>query len=95
VDVEIRVERAEGDGAVRRLATALRLADGGDGGLAVRWREPRPDRVVRVVEAPVPVVARSVVLDLSRLPGGRYWLEVAVGRPGATGARARRSVELE
>jgi hypothetical protein len=95
VDVELRVEPADGPGVARRAATALRLADGADGPLAIRWREPRPDRVIQVVEAPRPVVARSVVLDLSRLPGGRYWLEVAVGRPGGQAARARRAVVLD
>jgi hypothetical protein len=35
------------------------------------------------------------VLDVSRVPAGEYWLDVAVGRPGQASARSRRARTLE
>jgi hypothetical protein len=95
VDVEVRIERHDRPGALRRLTTALRVTDPRNGVVVVRWREPQPGRAARVLGGPVPVLARSLVLDVSRLPAGDYWLDVAVGRPGQTSARSRRALTLE
>jgi hypothetical protein len=95
VDVEVRLERHDGPGALRRLTTALRMTDPQNGVIVVRWREPQPGRAARVLDGPVPILARSLVLDASRVPAGEYWLDVAVGRPGQTAARSRRSLTLE
>jgi hypothetical protein len=95
VDVEVRLERHDRPGALRRVTTALRLMDPQNGVIVVRWREPQPGRAAQVIDGPVPIQARSLVLDVSRVPAGSYWLDVAVGRPGQASARSRRPLTLE
>ena len=95
VDVEVRIERHDRPGALRRLTTALRVTDPQNGVIVVRWREPQPGRAARVLDGPVPILARSLVLDASRVPAGDYWLDVAVGRPGQIPARSRWSLTLD
>ncbi|MDF1503074.1 hypothetical protein [Roseisolibacter sp. H3M3-2] len=95
VDVEVRLERHDRPGALRRLTTTLGVTDPQNGVIVTRWREPQPGRAARVVDGPVPILARGLVLEVSRLPAGDYWLDVAVGRPGRPAARARRSLTLD
>ena len=46
------------------------------------------------LEGDVPVQMRSVVLDLSRLPRGRYRLTVATGAPGRPAVTSERVLVL-
>lgn len=83
VDIELRVSREERPGVLERVGGLLRLGreDGGDVG--VRWREaPAANRAIVFREGSVPVEARSTVLEMSRLPRGRYRIEVVMARAG-------------
>jgi hypothetical protein len=97
VDVAVRLERRDRTRLLRRLAERLHMASEQDGAVAVRWREPQPGRAAaRVIDGPVPVQSRSLVLDVSGLPPGRYWLDVSVARPGQTAAvQGRRELVIE
>jgi hypothetical protein len=48
-----------------------------------------------VLAGPLPVVTRSVALDIGRMPAGQYQLDVSVGRPGQPAARSRRELVIE
>jgi hypothetical protein len=97
VDVAVRLERRDGTGLLRRLAARLHMLSERDGAVAVRWREPQPGRAAaRVIDGPVPVQSRSLVLDVSGLPPGSYWLDVSVARPDQpAAAQGRRELVIE
>lgn len=82
-DVTVTVTRV-GGGAFRAMAEALRIAPR-IGPIAVRWRDEGPDARI----------ARSIVLDLSALPAGRYRVSVGAGTgAGRDTAVASRSITL-
>ena len=96
VDVAVRLERRDRTGLLRRLAERLNMMTEQDGAVAVRWREPQPGRAApHAIEGPVPVQSRSLVLDVSGLPAGSYWLDVSVARPGQTAVQGRRELVIE
>jgi hypothetical protein len=95
VDVELRLERYDTPGLRERLSTTLGVTDERNGVIAVRWREPESGRPGRVLAGPLPIVTRSIALDVGRMPTGRYHLDVSVGRPGRPAARSRRELVIE
>jgi hypothetical protein len=96
VDVAVRLERRDRSGLLRRLAERLSMMTEQDGAVAVRWREPQPGRAaVSAIDGPVPVLSRSLVLDVSGLPAGSYWLDVSVARPGQAAVQGRRELVIE
>ncbi|HKS05425.1 MAG TPA: hypothetical protein VJR92_03845 [Gemmatimonadaceae bacterium] len=91
VNVAIWIERFTQQGVMRRFGIALRVATDLNTPIAMSWSEPDPGRRSHVISGDVPIVGRSVVLDVSTLPRGEYWLDVAVGKPGQEPVRGRRA----
>ena len=87
----IWIERFTQQGVMRRFGIALRVATDLNTPIAMSWSEPDPGRRSHVINGDVPIVGRSVVLDVSTLPRGEYWLDVAVGKPGQEPVRGRRA----
>jgi hypothetical protein len=52
--------------------------------VAVRWGEPTPGHSSWTVPGVVPIQARSIRLDLSRIEPGHYTVQVLVGKHGST-----------
>ncbi len=78
VDVEVRITQQVAPGVLDRL---LARFGGRDDGATVgaRWRElPGQARAVQVTEGDVPVQMRSIVLDVGRLPRGRFALRLTM-----------------
>jgi hypothetical protein len=86
VDVSVIVARREPLSKFRRLGMKLRVASDINGSVAVRWSEPQAGHDSWTIPSRVPIQARAVGLDLSRLEPGRYRVQVLAGRRGAAGA---------
>jgi hypothetical protein len=94
VDVAVWIERYTRQGAARRLGIVLNIVEDLNTPVVASWREPQPSRRVHAIAGAVPIIARSLILDVSALPPGEYWLDVAVGTPGREAVRGRRSITL-
>jgi hypothetical protein len=84
VDVAVVISRHEPISKVRRIGMFLRLAHDLNGQVAVRWGEPTPGHSSWTVPGTVPIQARSIRLDLSRIEPGHYTVQVLVGKHGST-----------
>lgn len=95
VEIAVWIERYTAQGIARRLGIALNVAADYNTPVAMSWREPEPGHVSAVIAGRVTIISRSLELDVSKLPKGDYWLDVAVARPGAAPARGRRGFTLQ
>jgi hypothetical protein len=84
VDVAVVITRHEPVSKVRRIGMLLHLAHDLNGSVAVRWGEPTPGHSSWTVPGVVPIQARSIRLDLSRIEPGHYSVQVLVGKHGST-----------
>jgi hypothetical protein len=90
------IERYTRQGILRRFTTSLRVTEDLNTPVAVGWTETQPGPQTRVLEGAVPILARSVTVDISRLPAGEYWLDIAVRKVGADApVRGRRTFVIE
>jgi hypothetical protein len=90
IEVAVWIERYSRQSIVRRFGAALNLATDLNTPVAYTWREPTPGRAVHVIDGPVPIVSRSIAVDVSNLSPGEYYLDVAVRKiGGAEPARGR------
>lgn len=94
VRVAVVLERHSRESVARRLGQWLRLVPDRNTPVAVGWEEPQPAARVHVIAGPVPIIGRSVALDVSNLPPGEYWIDVQVGKPGQEPVRGRRSITI-
>jgi hypothetical protein len=63
--------------------------------MSVSWREPRIGQREGLTWAgDVPIQARSVVFDISRLRNGRYTVEITIARAGVPAVSARREITI-
>src|SRR5262249_16616317 len=67
VDVAVVIIRRETLSKMRRIGMFLHMAHDINGSVAVRWGEPQPGHSAWSIPGVVPIQARSVRLDLSRL----------------------------
>jgi hypothetical protein len=95
VDVAVWIERYTPQGIARRLGIALNVAEDLNTPIVIRWSEPRAGLNASYIAGPVPIVGRSLVLDVSRLAKGDYWLDVAVAKRGQPPVRGRRSFAIQ
>ena len=95
VDVAVIIARREPLSKFRRLGMKLRLAHDLNGSVAVRWTEPKAGHDSWTIPSRVPIQARAVGLDLSRLEPGRYSVQVLASRAGGIPVVASRDFVLE
>jgi hypothetical protein len=95
VDVAVVISRHEPISKMRRIGMALHLAHDLNGSVAVRWGEPQPGHSSWIIPGVVPIQARSVRIDLSRIEPGHYSVEVLVGRKGGVPVTASRDFVFE
>lgn len=93
IDIEVQVSREDRPGVLARVAGVILLRRDGDAaGVGLGWREPPGSRrALEHREGTVTVQMRSFVLDLSRLPRGRYTMTLlmrAAGHAPVSGTRA-------
>ncbi len=86
VDVAVIISRHEPISKARRLGMLLHIAHDLNGQVAVRWGEPTPGHSSWTVPGTVPIQARSIRLDLSRIEPGHYTVQVLVGKHGSLNA---------
>lgn len=80
VDVAVVIIRHEPLSKTRRLGMLLHVAHDPNGSVAVRWQEPQAGHDSFTIPARVPIQARSVRLDLSRIEPGHYVVQVIVAK---------------
>lgn len=91
VEHAVWVTRVTPQGALRRLGIRLNVTTDRNTPLAVAWTEMRLGGTAAVVEpGPVPVIGRTVVLDVSTLAPGEYVLEVAARGTSGDAVREQR-----
>jgi hypothetical protein len=90
VDLAVWIERYTEDGILRRLGVRLNVTTDRNTPVAVSWTETALGPNATVLDEPVPIVGRSLLLDTASLPPGDYWLDVVAGRAGQEPVRARR-----
>ena len=94
VDVAVWIERYTAQGILRRFGIALNVAVDLNTPIVISWKEPKPERIATTIQGPVPILGRSLTVDVSALPPGDYWLDVAVGKRGVAPIRGRRGITL-
>lgn len=95
VDVTLRISRSAKPGFFRRLGASIGVVNAEGGEIGVTWREPRIGQREGLSWAgDVPIQARSLVFDVSRLRNGTYYVELTVARRGAAPAITRREVTI-
>jgi hypothetical protein len=95
VDVSIVIARHESLSKARRLGMLLHVAHDINGSVAVRWEEPQPGHSAWTIPGAVPIQARSIRLDLSRIEPGHYSVQVLMGRHGGIPISASRDFVYE
>ncbi|HEY9226470.1 MAG TPA: hypothetical protein VIP11_07490 [Gemmatimonadaceae bacterium] len=95
VDVAVVITRREQLSKMRKLGMFFRVAHDINGSVAVQWTEPQAGHDSWSIPGIVPIQARSIRADLSRLEPGRYSVEVRVNRKGVLPISASRDFVLE
>jgi hypothetical protein len=90
LDIAVWIERFTAQSPLRRIGISLRIVPDLNTPVVQSWSEASAATSGNVLDAPVPIVARTVLLDTSRLPRGSYRLEVAVKRPNESAVRGAR-----
>jgi hypothetical protein len=73
----------------------LHVAHDINGQVAVRWGEPQPGHSSWIIPGVVPIQARSVRLDLSRIEPGHYTVQVLMSKHGGVPVSASRDFVFE
>jgi hypothetical protein len=94
VEVAVRIQRYTPQGLLRNVGIAMKIATDLNTPVAISWREPDPGHGAFTMAGAVAVVTRSVVLDISGVPPGDYWLDVLVAKPGKAPVSARRAFSI-
>ncbi len=92
VELAVWIERHTPQGIFRRFTNKLQLTPDLNTPVAVSWTAVAGADHVYVIPGPVPVVARSVSVDVSALEKGRYWLDVAATSRGREPVRGRTEI---
>ena len=90
VQVTLKVRRNDEVNVARRLASSIGIASALRDSITVQWTEPDARHASVVLTGSKPVVGRSVALDLTALPPGRYVLTVEMRRGANTSATSER-----
>jgi hypothetical protein len=91
VEITVQVQRYTSQNLLARAAVALFLLGDKNATVSMAWTEPRPGHSSHVTDGPVPIISRSLVLNIASLPTGEYWLDVGVRKPGSAPVVGRRS----
>jgi hypothetical protein len=94
VEVSVRVQRYTSQGLLRSIGIVTHVAGDKNAPVSASWREPDVSRGARVIAGRVPVIGRSLVLDVAGLPQGEYALEISVQKRGAAAVVGKRTFEI-
>ena len=94
VELAVWIERYTPQGILRRFGIALSVATDQNTPIAHAWTETSLGRNAYVLRGGVPIVGRTVLLDISAVARGDYWLDIVVRKPGRDPVRARRAIVI-
>jgi hypothetical protein len=95
VDVAVVIARHETLSTMRKIGMKLHVAHDINGSVAVRWTEPQAGHSSWTIPGVIPIQARSIRLDLSKIEPGHYSVQVLVGRKGAVPVVSTRDFVFE
>ncbi|HXT16778.1 MAG TPA: hypothetical protein VN706_14160 [Gemmatimonadaceae bacterium] len=95
IDVAVVLARHEPLSAMRRVGMFLRMAHDPNGSVTMRWHEPELGTEGWAIPGVVPIRARSIRVDMSRIEPGRYTLQILVNRRGALPITSKREFVFE
>lgn len=82
VDISVVLARHEQLSKMRRIGMFLHMAHDINGSVAMHWREPDLGTNGWTIAGVLPIRARSIRLDMSRIEPGHYNVQVLVARRG-------------
>jgi hypothetical protein len=95
VETTLRISNSTKPGFFRRIGTSMGIASEVGGEIAVSWREPRlGQRDGLSYAGDVPILGKGVVLDVSRMKPGKYWVDITVTRAGTAPVSTRRQITI-
>ena len=95
VEFSVWVERYTPQGIARRFTNSLHITQDLNTPVVVTWQETEGARRFHYLPGAVPVIGRSVVVDVSALPAGNYWLSVGARVAGREVVRERREMIVQ
>jgi hypothetical protein len=84
VEIAVWVRRTTSQGLARRFGIALNIATDANHPVVTSWGERQAGHGACVIPGRVPIIARSVSVDVSHLMPGDYLIEIAMRRGGQT-----------
>jgi hypothetical protein len=91
VEFAVWIERYTPEGIARRFGVALGITTDRNTPVASSWTSEAGLGGTVVEAGPVPVIGRTLVLDLSGVPEGEYWIDVVARKVGSDAVRSRRA----
>ena len=95
VSIDVKIEHRSVESFLRRLGRSLGVLRDRNSVVSVGWRESRLGPTARLVSGPVPAIARTLILDTSRLVPGAYELEISMARFGQSPVRSHKTFVLQ
>jgi hypothetical protein len=81
------------NGLLNTQGTFLNLAMDKNSPVVVSWRESEAQSASRfVIEGRVPIIARSVKLNLSKVSPGDYWVDITVAGSNGRIVQSRKAI---
>lgn len=93
--MSVNIVGANGVGFLRRLAASVKLASDPTNNISLSWKDLLSTEQSNKAPNAVSIVPRSVVLDLTNVRSGDYWIEVSVQSRSGVAAMARRLVTIK
>jgi hypothetical protein len=94
-DLGVWIERYSSQGLLRRVGTVFGVTQSLNTPVATSWHAPAARPGAEIADGRVPIVGRAVSVDVSHLPAGLYWLEVAAALPGGEPVHRRIRFSIE
>ena len=95
VEIAIRVQRYTAQSALEKVGIALNMRGDKNAPVSLAWTEPQPGHASHVTAGSVPIVSRSIVLNIASLPKGDYWLDIGVRKNRQEPVVGRRSFVVQ
>ena len=95
VQFAVWVERHTPQGIIRRFTNSLQLTRDLNTPIVVSWETIGGGERVDTGNGRIPAVGRSLSVDVSKLPTGAYWMEVAAQVRGREAVRGRTEIVVQ
>lgn len=95
MQIAVWLERFSEQGLLRKLGIALNSVQDANTLVAISWTERGVGSQAMILPERVPIIGRTLNLNLQQLPEGDYSLAIVVQRPGTEPVRVQRKIVLK